>query len=585
MQPPPATPRLITLARAARAILTALCVGCTSGAEPIAPGDDVEPGAATAANLMLISVQVTQAAQDTRNTVPMVAGAPAVINVIMARSRDTVEMNVPVVLRLFRGATLVRTDTAVSIGPLTRDVTTILPAVQFLLPDTLVRGELAWQVEIDPARTLRDSSRADNRLPLLGSAPIEIVTLPTMQLRMVPIILAAHGNAAAVLTPVRAELLAETVRQLLPTGLLSVSVAPAFVSQRFFNGPVGTDRTGFWEPLLMELDLIRVATGDPMTYWYGVVPVVPTMPLQFGGVALLGDNPRDRSGGDRTSIGLGDTFNTSLAYPREVLAHELGHNFGRRHAPGCNAVPPLDSLYPAGNGSIVMPGHDVWSMATGATSVAGVRSPDTFDIMSYCRPAWISAYNRQKVLEWRVAQGTLNTTRTARAEATAVAGRISATGEVTLYPALDIDAIIPPPDHMGDVTVELCTASGASVVSAMLTSRAVDHGEGSRHFIAVFPRQRASEAVAIRATTRDGHTAVRSALADVPTAVSARVLADGRTRYAAVNGRAMVLRDARTGDIVSIAWDGRAVMPSTIPVEITTSDGLHSRAARIIRQR
>jgi hypothetical protein len=69
-----------------------------------------------------------------------------------------------------------------------------------------------------------------------------------------------------------------------------------------------------------------------------------------------------------------------------TVAHELGHNNGRAHTPGCGAAGP-DNMYPYPNppGFSGVDGFSLVNMAF--KSKAMWR-----DLMSYCRPRWISDY-------------------------------------------------------------------------------------------------------------------------------------------------------------------------------------------------
>lgn len=76
----------------------------------------------------------------------------------------------------------------------------------------------------------------------------------------------------------------------------------------------------------------------------------------------------------------------------QIAAHELGHNQGSYHSPGCRADRPVDD-YPyvsiSGRAEIGSRGYSVVSDDT-----FGPHS--YYDVMSYCRPHWVSDYTYNK---------------------------------------------------------------------------------------------------------------------------------------------------------------------------------------------
>jgi hypothetical protein len=90
-------------------------------------------------------------------------------------------------------------------------------------------------------------------------------------------------------------------------------------------------------------------------------------------------------------IGFGDKAST------ETMAHEIGHNHGRNHAPCSTAgtITGVDSNYPYSKAITGVWGYDSRSQT--------LMDPNKYvDIMSYCSPVWISDYN-YKALVTRVA--------------------------------------------------------------------------------------------------------------------------------------------------------------------------------------
>src|SRR5690606_29721924 len=77
-----------------------------------------------------------------------------------------------------------------------------------------------------------------------------------------------------------------------------------------------------------------------------------------------------------------------------VTAHELGHNFSRRHVAACGSG-NTDTSYPYASGQISLWG---WNPVTNAL----VSTPTT-DIMGYCGTQGVSDYTWTNVLNYRSA--------------------------------------------------------------------------------------------------------------------------------------------------------------------------------------
>jgi hypothetical protein len=552
-----------------------LCA-CSGGvADPIPPVER-PPAGQDGANYSVVNAQITQAVQNTAGTLPLVAGSAAVVNVMIARSRDITDSDLPVVLRLYRNGVLFRSDTMRSVGPLSRSTTIAQPTVQFLIPDSLVTSGLGWQVEIDPARSIYDSSRTDNVAPKAGPAAPEIVALTPLRIRFVPIRLTSNNDATGNVTADNVETYLRLVRQVLPVGRVIASVSEPFsTSTSFGPAPQGGDNNGFWAAVLNEIDIAKSFSTDPSVHYYGLVRVPSGYSNITGyGLTMLGVTPSDFRGGVRTAVSVDISGPASESYAIDVIAHELGHNFGRPHARGCNERAPLDTLYPNRGGIIDYVGHDVWSWASGRKSSAGSIGVSSYDLMSYCYPSWwISAYNYDAIFAWRRATPPPLVARLGRVPAVVVTGRIAADGAVTLGPALAGDAVLPDAAADGDVTVQLRTAEGAPLLTTQVLSVAYDHIPGARRFLAVLPE--AVGAAQIVATTNRGRVAVRNAVPGATT-ISARTLPNGEQEIRAASGGPLLVRDAVTQDVLGIGWNGRVVVRHAGPMTASVSNGVQS---------
>jgi hypothetical protein len=380
---------------------TMVLAGCGGDSKPVGPS-----GAGTA-NLRLDQVVFTQVVQDEQGSLPLIAGVAAAAKVLIIRSTESVA-EVPVVLRLFRGRTLVRSDTTRTVGVLGPVRSLLSASAEFLVPASYVAADVSWQVEIDPKQTVADSTRSDNILPVVAPAPLHVVSVPPLRLRLVPVILARHDSIRGDVTAANAEAYVRLARQILPASGLSVTVGAPIVSLADFGAPPVGGARGFWEIVIAEVDRVRVATRATDEYWFGVVP----MPAGYAGTTLGGfgyvpSTPGEAGVGTHSSVGLAVSSIYGVQYTQMVVAHELGHNFGRGHAPGCAAGTPIDTLFPNMTGAILGVGHDVWSWANGLTTGATSIGPQSGDVMSYCDPKWIGPYSYGAIMRWRMASGVI----------------------------------------------------------------------------------------------------------------------------------------------------------------------------------
>jgi hypothetical protein len=555
-------------------------VGLLSGCGSDAPNIPTEPPVGDGANMQLVRVQFTQGVQDAAGSISLVAGMATAVNVQISRSKES-QTAVPVVLRLFRGGALIRIDTARTTGTLGLTTSATVPSAQFLIPAVAVSGALSYQVEIDPGRTVGDSSRLDNLLPGATPGALNVVALQPISVRFVPVILSSHDNATGSISSGSTERFVQTIRQTMPVGALVTAIGSALTSSANFGTPPTGAAPAFWTSVLQELDIARVSSPQRAAYWYGVVGA-PSGYTRYtnGGYGYIPNGANETGSGTRTAVGFGVSSSNSAAFASKTLAHELGHMLGRLHAPSCSAGSPLDATFPDAQGTILLPGFDVWSWASGATTGAPSIAASTGDVMGYCAAVWSSPHTWNGILRWR--QQSQPIVAQVRPEpAVLIAGSVAANGTVTLRPALDGEAIVPAPDAAGDMVVELQADGGAVMARTQVQSARVDHADGERHFLAVLPRPTSQLAAAVVATSRDGQSAMlRAVPGDV--SVQVRTLAGLQTEVRTQPGRAILLRDATTGEVLSIGWNGRAVVPTRGAITASVSNGVRSRTEMIL---
>lgn len=124
-----------------------------------------------------------------------------------------------------------------------------------------------------------------------------------------------------------------------------------------------------------------IAGGDPKVFYYGLVTGVATREEFTGATGTSEAGPRGEEH-HRAYFAVGAAFADQRS--EDTLAHEIGHTHQLLHAP-CDASELVDEDFPHADGSIGVEGYDVRTNT--------FVSPDTNDMMSNCRPRWISDYD------------------------------------------------------------------------------------------------------------------------------------------------------------------------------------------------
>jgi hypothetical protein len=193
------------------------------------------------------------------------------------------------------------------------------------------------------------------------------------------------------------------------------------------------------------------ADGAPDSYYYGLINVY------CGGGCISG------MGWIGWPVATGfDGLNAWHAGASETHAHEVGHNQGRYHAPGCGVTDP-DSSYPYCSGDASNIGNAAhpnygFDIVTQAIYPYG----EYYDITGYCEPQWVSDYTYQGLLSWNQSQSAAGRTTAHHGRVLLVSGEMDlATGKVTFHPAYVLDTLrtvrLPEP---GEYVLELLDAGG-----------------------------------------------------------------------------------------------------------------------------
>ncbi len=517
-------------------------------------------GPPTTLNLRVDGVYLTQATQRYDGTTPLVAGRAAYLRVFtLANEANTATPAVRV--RLYSGAVLVQSYTINAPSgsvPLTVTENVLASSWNVLVPGSLVQPNLMVLADVDPGGLVAETNETDNSFPVSGSpGVVDVRSVPTFDVRFVPVLQTANGLEGVVNSGNTETFLVNT-KKMLPVAGYAADVRTSYTT----SAPAleSGNGNGAWGTILSEVRALKTLDGSSQ-YYYGVVKT--SYGSGVAGMGYVGGSARTAIGWDRLPSG------------SEVMAHELGHNMGRSHAP-CGGPAGPDPSYPYPGGKIGVWGLDVATLSP--------KDPAVYvDLMGYCNPDWVSDYNWAAMVSYRqagpnnivaVGQGT--------GRGLLVWGRITDRGPV-LEPAFVVDAplVLPPP---GPHRLEALASDGTvlyrrgfSAVPVGDLPTGVEEG-----FAFVIPLERAME---LEMTTlrvvAGGRSAEQRAGApsDNPGFDLSRD-ASGRAviRWNRAAFPMVLVRDAVTGQVLSFARGGEVHLPVTAGrLRLTASDGVRIR--------
>jgi hypothetical protein len=268
---------------------------------------------------------------------------------------------------------------------------------------------------------------------------------------------------------------------------------------------------------------------------------------------------------------------------QRVVAHELGHTWGRWHSP-CGNPGGLDPnhLYPYRDGQIGVYGLDVPNKQ--------VKDPSQPDIMSYCPNEWISDYTYRNVLEFRGSAQSIAGSGTV-GPSILVWGHIE-NGRAVLEPGFQMVTRSSLPTRPGPYTLEGRAADGSRLFAfSFQTATVADGSNRSEQFAFAVPLDpdRAAQLQSIslngpggQATTTASAAAARVNGAAASDEVSVEPESQGVVlKWNAQTHPMIMVRDPETGQVLSFARGGTArVWTQKRQIDLEVSNGVTSHRLR-----
>ena len=170
------------------------------------------------------------------------------------------------------------------------------------------------------------------------------------------------------------------VQALFPVSGVTVQAHSTYVSSRVTTLPT-TDagwNDAFGKVLGELADLHAMEGAAKHDHYFGFIP---KRTWGLAGLAYLSGN-----------AGVGFDMPDQPTTVRDVVAHELGHNFSLPHA-ACGGAGDPDPNYPYPDANLGKPGRYVWPFLADSNTFYDPRPTDRHDIMSYCGGQVFSDYN------------------------------------------------------------------------------------------------------------------------------------------------------------------------------------------------
>ena len=358
-------------------------------------------------DLQIDSVEITQGIQckgnveceEGNNSVPLISGKATYIRVyvsvvgssspvpgVSASAVASVELNPPV-----NGIALNEPITA----PLIPDRANFADTLNFYFSADDLSSMGSVKVTVNPDHTIPESTYTNNSMTVW----LEFISTPT--LKIVPIwIYNKYENKSSYVSPDMPFWLTNYTENILPVGDVNWLIMPASLVE--WTEALGPDGAS-WGKLLNKIRDIQnknwwwayLTDEVGPAYFYGMFPNGEQQ--EGGGPGGVGDFP------GFSAVGLVEKSHLNLEDMADLMVHELGHNFGRDHAP-CGLDPPYDLDYPYSGAELGDFGWDPQGAAGGKVQSlpGGWVVPQTSrDVMSYCQDEWISEYTYRGIFDYR----------------------------------------------------------------------------------------------------------------------------------------------------------------------------------------
>ena len=485
--------------------------------EEMGPRDSVPAGGGVrSCDHRLAGAYLLQSVQSRESPVPLVAGRDALLRVFT--------MSAPVTARFYLDGNETHVveiprfyfDAASDVQGDDVDL-----AATAMIPGSVIQTGLEMVIEGEAGR-----------IPVTGRQGIEVREVPDLNLTVIPFLRESGVEEDSVYIAFADSMAAD------PQGfrlLAGADLLPVATLQVTSHAPVVTELLDPRQRLTIVKAIRRLEGGTG--YWMGLGRADSTTGIS--GIAVLG----------------GWVSYSKAAH--STIAHELGHNFGLKHAPG---APDPDPRYPYRDGRIGNEG-----VVKGfIRRMRRLVDSSTRDLMGYGGVAGISEYHFTKALENRLHTGSRVAITSSPVQSLLLWGGTDGESGPHLEPAFIVDAPPSLPESDGPWTIEGRDAGGRVLFTLPFAMPEIaDAGEGAGGFAYTLPVRPGWQALASVTLSGPGGTATLDESTDRPMSI----YRDGDGKVRAILQGDPVQANGAPGQLAGVALD------------VVTSRGIPSPAA------
>ncbi|MDE2646270.1 MAG: M66 family metalloprotease [Bacteroidota bacterium] len=473
---------------------------------------------------------LVQSIQTQRSSVPLVQGREALLRVFVtggtaAEPAFFAPQVVATIQEAGRTHQVTMTQNSVRLT-MTVDESDLNYSFNAVIPGEFITPGSTLVVEADPEGVVPRAAGSQDRFPATGGASLNVVSVPAMDVTVVPVLEAAEPDRSIFeWTDNISDNSSEVglFKYALPFHEFRARSRESYITS------LGLVSSGGRWGLVLELEALRLLDGAT-GYYYGAAASVNGF---VRGIARLGG-----------WVSMGKALD-------EELAHEVGHNLNLNHAP-CGGALVTDPDFPYSNGSVGAWGYDFRD---------GTLISPAFhkDIMGYCyQQGWLSDFFYEKVIDFRERvegnRGPAIAGAVPESDVLVVWGGVQG-GELRLEPPFQASAAAQLPEMDGPYRLD---GIGGDTVLFSISFTPGEDKFGNKYFLFALPIEPQWDETLERITLTGP---------------------EGSITINANDQRSLsIVRDATTGNVRSILrdWDGDlpAVLEEIGDLNIRTSQGL-----------